>query len=205
LIAGADADEIYGSVTSHEGNKLYTLRAPDWCVQYDPAGKPSWYERDSLQLGTWRGTYGVKFGDKSIFGSSDAGALYYLDPSNYADGPSPQVLELWCSHLHRFPSWLSVWMLKLDVVTGVGLESGADEDVNPSLMIDYSDDGGRNFKGERSVSIGQLGEYAKQITTTNWGLIKEKGRIWRFRASPAVIKCIMAATVAVSEVRAWRG
>lgn len=207
LIASVPNDQrnqIYGSIVSDLGNKLYVLRAPGWCVQYDPAGKPSWYERESLQLPTWRASQFEQFAGRNICGSSDAGALYFSDPSNHMDGPSPQVMELWCPHLHKFPGWLSVRRLSLDVISGNAPLNGLPENVSPHLMIDYSDDGGHTFKGERQVSTGEAGEYAKTVDTRNWGMVRAKGRIWRFRASPAVLKCIQGAMVAGGEVRAWR-
>jgi hypothetical protein len=208
LIAELSADEraeTVGSVSSFEGNQFYTLRSPKWCLQYDPAGKPSWYERRTEQSSTWRATQSVAFSEMHIFGSSDAGALYALNPASYRDGSDPIMMEVWCPHLHKFPSWLSVDCLQLDVVTGVGLKAGDDSDVTPLLLIDYSDDGGRTFKGERRVSLGKLGEYAKSIETYQWGTVRGKGRIWRLRASPAVMRCIQAAMVSGKEVRAWQG
>jgi hypothetical protein len=208
LIAGltpAQQAQTYGSVAGFQGNKFYTLRSPNWCVQFDPTGAPSWYERETIGQPTWRATSSADYAGLAIFGSSDAGALYVLDPSNYKDGPAPLAMEIWCPHLHKFPSWLSVRMLKLDVVTGGGLISGLPSDVSPQIAIDYSSDGGRTFQGQQLCSLGKIGEYAKTVETYNWGTVREKGRIWRFRASPAVLKCIQSATVGGSEVRPWRG
>jgi hypothetical protein len=208
LLSELSADELaetVGSVSSFEGNQFYTLRSPKWCLQYDPAGKPSWYERRTEQSSTWRATHSVPFAGMHIFGSADAGALYALDPASYRDGGAPLYLEVWVPHLHKFPSWLSVACLQIDAVTGVGLKPGDDADVNPVLLIDYSDDGGRNFKGERRVPLGKMGEYAQSIERYKWGTIRGKGRIWRFRASPAVMKCIQSAAVMGKEVRAWQG
>ncbi len=209
----SELGEVYGSVmafggdqaSSMGGNKLYTLRGPNFCVQYDPNAAPSWYERESIDSPTWRATASVDFAGLSIFGSSDAGALYALDTANFRDGPMPMTMELWCPHFHKFPSWLSVRMLKIDVVTGVAPANGLPADINPQLLIDYSDDGGRNFKGERLESLGSLGEYAKTVETFNWGTVREKGRIWRFRASAQVLRCILSATIAGNEVRKWQG
>jgi hypothetical protein len=62
-------------------------------------------------------------------------------------------------------------------------------------MIDFSDDGGATWQCERTQSIGRLGDRDQTIRLNRWGRCTKKGRIWRFRASAAVLKGITQAYV----------
>lgn len=76
-----------------------------------------------------------------------------------------------------------------------------DDKANPPIMVDYSDDGGKNFTGERSATIGAIGQYLTKVRMNKWGLVKENGRQWRIRCSPPVIKGIIGASIDARAVR----
>lgn len=67
------------------------------------------------------------------------------------------------------------------------------EEVDPKIMVDYSDDGGHSFQGERQAEIGRIGNYRQKVQMNRWGRVDEKGRIWRLRASANVLKGVMGA------------
>jgi hypothetical protein len=73
--------------------------------------------------------------------------------------------------------------------------------IDPKLMISYSSDGGRTFKGERSASMGKKGEYKKKIRFNRLGRIDESGRIWRLAASSATLRGIIQATIDARPIR----
>lgn len=76
------------------------------------------------------------------------------------------------------------------------------EDVsNPRLMVDYSDDGGKNFTGERTATLGQIGRYLTKVRMNNWGMVRENGRQWRLRASAAVLRGIISASLDARPIR----
>lgn len=66
---------------------------------------------------------------------------------------------------------------------------------NPALMLDYSDDGGKNFTGERTLTMGAIGRYTNKIRFNNFGIVRESGRQWRLRASAAVLRGIISASI----------
>lgn len=72
---------------------------------------------------------------------------------------------------------------------------------NPLLMVDYSDDGGKNFTGERTATLGALGQYLTKIRMNKWGQVRENGRQWRFRASAAVLRGIISASIDARPLR----
>lgn len=72
---------------------------------------------------------------------------------------------------------------------------------NPLLMVDYSDDGGKNFTGERTATLGAIGQYLTKVRMNKWGQVREGGRQWRFRASAAVLRGIISASIDARPLR----
>lgn len=72
---------------------------------------------------------------------------------------------------------------------------------NPLLMVDYSDDGGKNFTGERTATLGAIGQYQTKIRMNKWGQVREGGRQWRLRASAAVLRGIISASIDARPLR----
>jgi hypothetical protein len=67
--------------------------------------------------------------------------------------------------------------------------------IDPAVMVDYSDDGGANFEGERTAKLGKIGERRQRVKWDKWGLVDVQGRIWRFRISAAVLRGVIEAYV----------
>jgi hypothetical protein len=194
-------DEMVGSVHAWQGHETYTLKgaAFTWCLDLPLARRQgferAWYMRQSYGLDRWRCNAAILFAGKYILGDESDGKLYFLDPDAYTENGADHVLEVWCPHSHRFPERLIVDAVEVDVVSGVGLNSTSSWNANPELMIDFSDDGGKTFEGERRASIGRLGEYGQTVRLNRWGRCAKKGRIWRLKASAAVLKGVNGAAV----------
>ena len=91
----------------------------------------------------------------------------------------------------------------VDVIPGVGLASGDAHDIEPEMMVSWSDDG-INFVGNRLIKIGRMGETIKRAKTTRLGQSKRGGggRTFRFSVSADVVKGIMGAAIDVNKVAA---
>lgn len=193
-LSQADREAIYGFVHTHQGHEAYVLTASEWTWIYDSLTK-EWYERQSYGRNNWRVNSHVTFNKQHIVGTADNGGLYVIDSATYADAGESQVSEIWCAQSHRFPAPMKVNSLEVDIISGVGLNTGNEHDDEPLLMVDYSDDGGHSFKGERRAKIGRMGNYRQKLRLNRWGRVDEKGRIWRFRASANTLRGIVAAAL----------
>jgi hypothetical protein len=187
----AQMDDLYGFVYSFHGHETYCLTSATWSWHYDSA-TAKWHERKTYNDDNdrWRVDGHVNFNGTQILGNYEDGTLYQLDPDTHTDAGEHLVMELWCPQSHNFPDTMIVDAVHIDVISGVGLTTTVDADEEPHIMIDYSDDGGKNFYGERTISIGKIGEYTKRVSSYRWGRTNEKGRIWRFKASAAVLRGI---------------
>jgi hypothetical protein len=192
---------MVGSVHAWQGHETYTLKGADftWCLDLPLAKKQgferAWYMRQSYGRNRWRVNSAIQFAGKYILGDEDDGKLYYLDPAAYTENGADHVLEVWCPHSHRFPERMIADGVEVDIVSGVGLNTADEWNADPKLMMDFSDNGGKTFQGERAAAFGKQGEYSQTVRLNRWGRCTKKGRIWRFRASAAVLKAINSASV----------
>ena len=176
------------------GHQMYCLTCPSWTWEYDFLHQ-RWQNRLTFGKTRWRVTNCEAFNGKYIVGNIDNGSLYYINPDDYDDAGESLVMQVWCSHSHRFPNRMIVDAIELDVIAGQGLITGDDADVNPKVMVDFSDDGGATFEGQRTASIGALGERRQIVRLNGWGLVSEKGRIWRISMSSAVKRGLISAAL----------
>lgn len=197
----AQRAELVGSIHVWQGHETYCLKAATftWCLDLVLAKKlgfeKAWYERTSYGLDHWRVNSAIQFAGKYILGDEGDGKLYHLDPAAYTENGNEHVLDIRCAHSHRFPDAMLIDGVEVDMVSGVGLAAGSADDTDPEIMIDFSDDGGKTFQGERHAKFGKQGEFKQAVRLNRWGRCDQKGRIWRLRASAAVLKAINSVTL----------
>lgn len=194
-LSDSDRANIVGHIVTWEGHECYQISAPtSWTYCYD-TGTSRWFQRVSYGTTRWLGNNSVNFSGHYIVSNYTNGNLYKLDASSYSEDGSEYVVELWCPNSNSFPSGMIVDRLDVDVISGVGTLGAGVDSTTPQLAIDYSDDGGKTFNGERLAPLGAIGQYSQLVRTSGWGRISQKGRIWRFRASPNVMRGIIQAIV----------
>lgn len=62
---------------------------------------------------------------------------------------------------------------------------------DPQMVIDWSDDHGRNWSNGRTVSMGKIGEYKVRCKT--WRLGYARDRVYRVTISDPVKRVILSA------------
>lgn len=191
---------IGGRQWFHQGHEFYTLFSSEFTWTYDLL-TGQWHERQSYGLNNWLVNDIVAFDGRYIAGSASNGELYEIDPDSYDEDGSLLILDIRAPTVHRFPRSYIVNSLEVDAIMGVGLNTTDTHNSNPLLMADYSDDGGKNFTGERTSTLGAIGKYMTKIRMNNWGQVRENGRQWRLRASAAVIKGFLSASLDVRPTR----
>jgi hypothetical protein len=193
-LSQAELGRVYGFAHTFQGHETYVLVSDQWTWNYDTlVGR--WYERQATAGGPWLPNAHAIFNGKDITGNAANGQLHYINTEAARDGSEHILMEIWCAQSHRFPGRMAIDALELDVIAGVGLNSGDEHNDNPHVMVDYSDNGGKSFQGERMAALGRVGEYKRSIRLNRWGYVNEKGRIWRIRASAAVLRGVNQAVL----------
>jgi hypothetical protein len=199
-LSNSDRGNIAGRQWFHQGHEFYTLFSSGFTWTYD-VGTGQWHERQSYDSDTWLVNDIVAFDGRFIGGNASDGELYEIDSDAYSEDGELLVLDIRAPTVHSFPTGYIADALEIDAIMGVGLNTADAHNSNPLLMVDYSDDGGRNFTGERTATLGAIGRYQTKIRMNKWGHVREGGRQWRFRASAAVLRGIISASIDARPIR----
>jgi hypothetical protein len=197
-----DPSSITSCSWSDGGHAFYSISVSSFSWCWDSA-TGRWHERKSYGLERWKIRSVQQFAGNLIAGDYTSNKLYRMANTVYTEGSDALIMTIQTPPVHAFPEALEFLGLHVDVIPGVGLASGAAQDIEPEIMISWSDDG-INWTAPRSLKIGRMGETIKRVKTTRLGQSKRGGggRTFRFSISAAVAKGIMGASLDVNKIAA---
>ena len=170
-----DKSGLKAVVYGHEGHGVWCLSCDDWTWCYDIASG-SWFERKSYSSNSWRASASVKCFDAWVIGDGATGKFGVIDPDYGYEFGDPLALDATSSTISGFPSRAVMSRLDLDIMSGVGIASGADPiETNPVVSISWSRDGGVTFGNPVLREIGAQGEYRKAVRVRRLGTASAKG------------------------------
>ena len=103
--------------------------------------------------------------------------------------------------LTAFPNEARLDAVYADWITGVGVNTGVDQDDDPAVMLAYSDDGGLNWSAERHMNIGRQGQTRHRVIARRLGRIPAQGRTLRWTASAKVARGLMDVQADIEPLR----
>lgn len=190
----ADKTELEACVYMHNGHPCWSLSSASWTWEYD-LSSGCWYERESYNLGRWRGCYSVRAFDQWIIGDKYSGKLYAISPKYAKEGNEPLIASIISATMSPFPDQGRWNSLELDIMTGVGILFGeAPIQTLPVCRISTSLDGGVTFGDPIIRSIGRQGNYKAQVRVNNLGIVSAKGAQVRIDVSDPVDFALFAGT-----------
>jgi hypothetical protein len=158
-----------------------------------------WHTLKSYGLDRWRMATHVQVGNTHIFGDCADNLLYRRNPETFDEAGVVIPVEIVTPPTHMFPNDFTVDALHLDVLTGVGINSSNEEDADPQLMIDYSDDGGASFGGERMVDLGATAQL-QRIEERDFGMFDQNGVSFRLTCTAKVVRGFLGASVEATKL-----
>jgi hypothetical protein len=178
-----DKSSLKAVVYGHEGHAVWCLSCDDWTWCYDIASG-SWFERRSYDRDNWRASAAVKCFGSWVIGDDETGKFGVIDPDYGYEFGDPLVWEPTSSTMSGFPSRAAMSRLDLDIMSGVGIATGADPiETNPVVSISWSRDGGVTFGSPVIREIGAQGEYRKAVRVNRLGTASAKGAQIRLSCS----------------------
>lgn len=193
LEAIADLSQATAFTYSQEGLSYYVLQVPGletaWVFEMS---SNLWHERAELvdgELTPWRAQFHAFAYGVHIVGGED-GRLYRLDPTVNTNAGDVLVRERITPH-YALPNLgrQRVGSIQIDGDVGQGLPSGQ----QASLMLRYSDDGGKTWGNWRTLTLGNVGQYKARARATMLGAARD--RVWHIRVTDDVAFNILAAVV----------
>lgn len=168
------------------GRSWYVLTFPEvdiWgrTLVFDTAS--GWFEWSTYcespnRHGRFRGNLHIGFAGKNLIGDSLSGTIYELDADTFMDGDKvikrTRRLDTMGADME-----LVTWpAFRVELETGTGTP-GTDY----TMELRYSDDRGRSWSHSRSKSIGEGGEYSKNVVWRRCG--RSRRRTWELNTTAA--------------------
>lgn len=115
---------------------------------------------------------------KILVGDYANGILYDLSPDHFDDNGNAIRWVRECPHITKNGKRVEIAQLSVFGQTGVGLAVASNVNgYNPSITLQYSQDGGETWSDEEAVSMGKIGEYGVQMFWNRLGIADD----WVFR------------------------
>lgn len=164
-------EDMTATTFSFHGHHFYVLNGANFSYQYDVT-TGSWSERKSGALNRWRIDTMVEFDGKWIAGDYANGKLYEMNPSKFDESGTAIVTEIHLPPVHAWPLGLIFDTFHADIRPGVGLNTTTAANLDPKLMLDYSDDGGDSWSNQRQLALGRLGKSHTRAKANRLGSLR---------------------------------
>ena len=176
-------DDAIGFSYSDEGHLFYVLVFPTektcWC--FDPVTS-EWHERTSIdpinppKLREFVVNCHTYHKGLNIIGSAYDNQIHLMSGDYQDEAGNPIIRERTTQVAHSNRDLVSIASLDLKVEAGrTPLLSGQGSE--PSILMQYSKDGGYTWSSELTRSLGKQGQYDKRVRFNRLG----SGREWLFR------------------------
>lgn len=182
----------FATTFEDRGHKIYYLTCPDGQTWGYDASTGEWHRRQSEGLNRWRVNALVRWGSRWIAGDYASGKLYTLDWDTQDEDGAALERRRTTGVLSDNQNRVTVDGIALAFDTGLG------GDTPMTCDFRYSKDGGHNWSNWRQCSMGNTGDFVKQIEMRRFG----QGRQWVFDirvTDPGRADLMGASTIASSE------
>lgn len=180
-------DDAYAFSYQRDGHSFYVLTFPTakktWV--YDGATsmwhERGWYNAEDSNVEHIRYATHCYFNEQHLVGDWENQKLYLLDPTAETDDGEP-IYRLRATPCIN-PQATRMIFDEFQLICQVG----QDENTQPKVMFDWSDDKGKTWSNDRTESIskdiGAIGEYEKRVIFRRLG--QSFGRVFRVRMTDA--------------------
>lgn len=142
----------------HNEHPFYQLNFPSAGESWLYDGRSDcWSQLISYGSTRHRAEIGVTYNNKTVVSDFENGLMYNVDGDEYTDNGDPVVSELIGKHVSKNLDRLTVYVLEVNLESGVGIATG--QGSNPQIMLQVSRDGGHNFGREKWRPMGKVGQY----------------------------------------------
>jgi hypothetical protein len=175
----SDVSDALADVYESQGHLFYVLTFPTaqvtWCYDFTTR---LWHERGSWDAptSTWkalRTMFGCTAFNKRLVADRQGGSIYTQSITLTDDAGGDLIRRV-----RRSPAVFSehqrVRFADIEVFLEAGLGTTSGQGVNPQVTLRSSNDGGKTWGNERSVSAGALGDYRTRVRFRRLGISRDR-------------------------------
>lgn len=184
-----------------DGHYFYIINVGSLSFAYD-IGLSEWHERAFWNTDTGayerdRAEFHMYCFGKHLVGDYNSNVIYEqslnLDDDN---GEEIRCLRT-APHFSDDLELLYFSNFQLDMETGIGQQTGGAQDTNPQVILQWSDDGGHTWSGEKIREAGKIGKYKARARWNQLG--RSRDRVFRTIMTFKGRKMIIGARVDVEK------
>jgi len=167
-------ENAWSFISNEDGNNMYHLVFPEAgaCWVFSITSK-LWHERGSLNKDYWNVGGHCSINGEDIIYDRDSGNIGQLDPDHYSEWDY-ELLRSWTySNVSGKGKYVQHHELQVEIDTGWNPSLGQEA----QLMLEISDDGGETFRGPRTVTAWNRGEYGRRANYHKMG--RARNRVYR--------------------------
>lgn len=195
----SDKNTIEASCYVSEGRNVVVLSGPDWTWEFN-LNTLKWNERQSYLAKRWRGTQSYFAFGKWITGDTNTNKILHITTSARDEDSQPLRSRIESGAITKFPQRAIMSRVDIDITTGQGIATDPDgQDVDPTVEITISPDGGATWPPPRLVRIGKQAIYDQRIYATRFGISGVQGPRVRIDITDAIDFGVMGGDLTGSE------
>lgn len=187
-IAKYAPQEPLGFTWIENGHSMYGLTYKEGTWVFDISTQ-LWHERQSYGFSNWRPAFIMRGANVTYVGDRLSNRVGTLDAQTYAEWDQPLVSEVTAPSVAQDNQLIPHASLELIFEQGVGLSSGQGSD--PTVGLQWSDDGGRTWGHEIRRPLGKAGEFRRTALFNRLG--QSRDRVYRYRVSDNVRRTLIQA------------
>lgn len=173
-----DLSDAIAYTYQEDGHYFYVLNFTNanttWV--YD-IGMGEWHERASFSAGQYNRarpqTHMFVF-NKHLVGDYQNGNVYVQSLSNFTENGNIIRRMRTSQHLSQDLNYLHFSEFQIDMESGVGVQTGANQNTDPQVMLQWSDDGGHMYSNEHWRPMGKIGEYRTRVIWRRLGRSRDR-------------------------------
>ena len=165
-IAASTLSTLEAFTYDQGGHFFYVLAADEGTWVFDIT-TGAWSERKTHLKDNWTPRYHAKFAGMELVGDSESNKVGQLDYDTHTEWGSTQRMEWTYQPIYAEGRRAFHDRLEIVLETGIGTTTG--QGVDPKIMLQYSDDGGKTWVSLPDKSLGALGKPETRAIWTNLG------------------------------------
>lgn len=187
-IAKYKSQECVGNAWIENGHSMYGLTYQEATWVYDISTQ-LWHERQSFGLANWKAQFVLRGNNLTFVGDRTSNQLGTLDAGTFTEWGQTMVSSVTAPAVAQDNELIPHASLELVFEQGVGVGTG--QGVDPKVMLQFSDDGGRTWSNEIWRQLGKAGEFRRTALFNRLG--QSRDRVYRYGISDPVRRTLIQA------------
>ena len=190
-VKAGDGNLLEASVYMHGVHAFWRLTYPgNWTWELNKT-TGNWNERESYNRADCRGSGTIRAFNRWISGDRTTGKIFEICDTCYEEDVEPLAFRMRSGVGAVFPARLKIPRIDIDMTAAVGVAGGSATQIDPTVLMRWSADGGYSYGDWVARKIGQEGQGDARVTVQRGPLTGPKGIVLELEVTDPVHVTVM--------------